>query len=157
MNLTSEITYASIVKTLLYILAFFQIDKDLFVIFIICINFDMVFGVLKTWRWNSSEFAFKRLIWGFVSKIGILGIPAMVALIGQTLGKDFLITVDITIRLLIIAEAWSVMGNAYTLSTGKVVKDLDLFSLFFNWIRKSLYKSIQVLMSLPDDNKNDKK
>ena len=139
----------ALVKTLSY--AFFvylDIDIDIFRILAIFLLIDTVSGTLKVLRWNKEEFRFKKLMWGMITKIGILIIPLAVALLGKGMQYDLSFGVDITIKVLILSELFSSAGNFYTLRTGIVVNDIDFISMGLLAIRKGSKKQIDKLMKV---------
>ena len=66
----------------------------------------MITGIIKVLKINPKSFSFKVLLWGFISKMGILIIPLIVALlmkgIGQDMGASF--GVMLVIKILIVSE-----------------------------------------------------
>lgn len=130
-------------KYLLYAMfVYLEIDMNAFKVLIVFMAVDTVSGILKTIKLDYKEFSFKRLMWGFVSKIGILIIPLVVALLFKGVGghSDMLIGVTIIIKILIVSEFISTISNIYTVKTGIIVKDVDVFTMIFKGLRRGAFK-----------------
>lgn len=137
------------VKGIIYTLfIFLDIDTSIFYILLIFMILDTISGVIKVLKIDKAKFSFKFLMWGLVSKIGLLIIPLIVALLfkaigpqiaaeggagGAKIGLDF--GVDLIIKIIIVSEFLSTLGNIYTIKTGKIVKDIDIFSMLFKFLR----------------------
>lgn len=122
--------------------AFLQIDKHLFNILLIFMILDTIAGLVKVLKVDKDKFSFKALMWGMCSKIGILIVPLLVALLFKGIGQEMGFGVELIIKILIVSEFISVISNVYTIKTGKQVKDIDVFSLLFKFIRCKAIKLI---------------
>lgn len=127
-------------KYLLYAgFVYLNIDMNVFFILIIFMGIDTVTGVIKTFRLNYRSFTFGILLWGIVSKLGILIIPLLVALLSKGIGQDMIFGVTLIVKILIVSEFISSLGNCYTIKTKKIVKDIDIFTMLFNFIRSQAF------------------
>ena len=97
------------------------------------------------------QFKFKKLIWGMILKIMTLGIPITVALMGKGLGYDLSMLVDWSIKIMILSEAYSILGNIYSIKTKKPVKDIDFLSLLLQGLRGFIYKNVKKIISYIED------
>ncbi len=134
--------YGNQIKTLIYgMFIFLNIDIDLTKILVYLMIIDTVLGALKAIRLRDKDddFSVSSLFWGVCSKCLYLIVPFTLALISKGLGYiNFIILADIAIKLLIVAEGISIMGNAYTIKTKKKIKNVDFVSMLILTIRKML-------------------
>lgn len=138
-KITQDETYSGMISNLKYFLygsfVYLDIDLDVYKVLMIFMLIDTFFGVLKVLKIDYTKFSVKMLIWGIASKITLLLFPLLVALLGKSIGDDLGLGVDIVMRLLIVGEFISSISNIYTVKTGIVVKDIDVFSMTFKFIR----------------------
>lgn len=150
------------IKYLLYIMfLYLNIDVDVFKILILFMALDTAVGVVKVIRIDYRAFSFSMLLWGLVSKLGILIIPLVVALLSKGVGHDMTMGVMLIVKILIVSEFISTISNVYTIKTKIVVKDIDIFTMLFKFIRNGAYELLKKYTSLdPNDfhksNKNKK-
>jgi phage-related holin len=112
---------------------------------------DTISGVLKTLKLDFKKFDFKKLLWGLISKLGILIVPLVVALLFKGIGQDFGLGVMMIVKILIVSEFISSIGNIYTVKTGVVVKDIDIFTMLFKFLRSSALKYVSRHTKIEDD------
>ena len=79
----------------------------------------------------------KILLWGFCLKISILLLPLIVALLAKGMQQDFTLLIDITIKILILSEAYSCLGNIYAIKNQKELKSIDILSMLLISFRKA--------------------
>lgn len=108
---------------------YLDIDIDIVAILSVLMMFDMFFGVLKSLRLGC-KFQFKKMMWGFVTKLSLLMIPMTVALMGKALGMDFVWTVDLAIKALVVNEGLSILANILSVKQRKNIENFDFISLF---------------------------
>ena len=111
------------------IFLYLDIDVDIVAILSVLMIFDMCFGVLKSLKLGS-KFQFKTMMWGFVTKLSLLMIPMTVALMGKALGRDFVWTVDLAIKALVVNEGLSILANILSIKQSKNIENFDFISLF---------------------------
>lgn len=114
---------------------YLDIDVDIVAILSILMIFDMCFGVLKSLRLGS-KFQFKTMMWGFVTKLSLLMIPMTVALMGKALGRDFVWTVDLAIKALVVNEGLSILANILSVKQRKNIENFDFISLFIEHLQE---------------------
>jgi len=129
------------------IFAYLDIPVEIFNILVSFILFDTFFGVLKSLRLKK-KVSFKILIWGFCLKISILLIPLVIALLAKGLQLDFLVLITVTIKILILSEFYSCIGNIYAIKNKKELNKFDVISVLLmsframtkNYLQKALIK-----------------
>ena len=121
---------------------FLDIDQGLFNILLVLMVVDTITGLMKVLRIDKTKFSFKVLLWGLSSKIGLLIVPLVVALMLKGVGEDMGFGVSLIIRILMVSEFLSITGNIYTVKTGKPVKDIDVFSMLFRFLRCKALKLV---------------
>lgn len=133
----------SFVKGVIYTaFVFLDIDHGLFNILWVFMIIDTISGLFKVLKIDKSKFSMKVLMWGLVSKIGLLLVPLIVALLLKGVGQEMGFGIELIIKILIVSEFISTMGNIYTIKTGKTVKDVDIFSMLFKFLRCKALKLI---------------
>ena len=137
---------------------YLEIDMSIYTILVVLMTFDTLFGMIKVLRVNHKEFSFKRLLIGLTSKFGILLIPILIALAMKSMGEDMIFGVNLIVRILIVSELISCVTNIYTVKTGIIVKDIDIFTMLIKFIRNTGFAFIKTSLGIkdPDEPKNDK-
>jgi len=146
-------------KILLYsFFVYIKIEAEPILILTVLMLLDTLFGIVKTFKIDNTQFKFKKLITGFLSKIVMLALPMVVALIGKGLGYELTIFVGITIKLFIVSEGISIFSNAISIKTGKEVEDFDIITQALKAIREKLIKLASFFFSQlkDEDIKKDK-
>src|SRR5690606_13749751 len=123
MNTTNNVI--GFLQGILYtVFVFLDINTSVFFILLLFMIFDSLTGVIKVLRINKEKFSFKILMWGIVSKIGLLIIPLLVALLFKGIGGQYInesgdvaeglklgiMSVDIIMKILIVSEFMSLIG-----------------------------------------------
>lgn len=114
---------------------FLEVDLSLFNILWVFMIIDTIVGLLKILKLDKSKFSMKILMWGMVSKMGLLLVPLIVALLLKGVGQEMGFGIELILKILIVSEFISTIGNIYTIKTGKIVKDIDIFSMLFKFLR----------------------
>ena len=109
------------------IITYLEIDISKLVILSLLMMFDLLTGTVKAFS-SREDITSRRLSAGFLSKVMVLLIPLTVAIMAKGLEVDMRWLVTFTISILIVAEAYSVVGNIYTIKTGETVKEIDAVS-----------------------------
>ena len=86
------------------------------------------------------------MIWGFILRLCFLVVPLVLALLGKSLGYDFTMVVNITISILTVAEAYSIIGNIYSAKNKVKVDKIDAISLLLISIRKMIKNILDSLL-----------
>ena len=117
---TALLPFASLIAAL-------GLDVTKFFILSFLMVLDLVTGTTKSYV-RKEDTTSRRLSAGFLSKVMVLLIPLTVAIMAKGLEVDMRWLVTFTISILIVAEAYSVVGNIYTIKTGETVKEIDAVS-----------------------------
>ena len=152
-----------VVKYAIYVVfAYLNIDIEVFAILILFMCIDSILGAIKADRLGS-EFSFKIMLWGFCLKLCFLIVPLIIALLGKGMSNDFSIGVDIVMKILIVSECYSALGNIYAAKNKVDVKKMDVVSMLLKsireFLRKWLNKTLSTIENASDCNidKNNKK
>lgn len=144
-------------KSLLYALFIYLgiktgIVKILFYLMVI----DSVLGVLKALSLKE-KISLKKLIWGMVSKLSVLIIPMILALMAKGLSLDFNYFVVIVLDILIVNEGISCITNILSIKTKKKIENTDYITKMIEAIRRGLMNVINRLLGNIEDSNSDKK
>lgn len=120
---------------LAWILEYTGISGEKLAILAILMALDMFSGVAKTYRLNKEEITSNKFVFGLVSKLTILLIPLAIGLMARGIDVDAKSFVNFCFSVLIVSEAYSVIGNIYTVKTGKKVKEIDAISAILKVIQ----------------------
>lgn len=124
------------------VFAYLNIERDMVFILSMLMLGDMIFGVLKAMR-LSIKVKMSTMMWGFATKLSLLMIPMVVALMGKALGKDFVWTVDFAIKMLIVNEGFSILANILSIKQKKNIENFDFVSLTVNMLRDFVISKIK--------------
>ncbi len=117
---------------------------------------DTVLGIVKAIRLEY-KFSFKRLAWGMVSKLTILIIPMVVALIGKGFSFDLNYFVVAVMNIIIVSEGISCITNIISIRTKKQIENSDYITLLLYSIRRGLMKIVTKLLGVVEGGKIDNK
>lgn len=127
------------IKTLLYgIFIYLNISIEPVVVLTYLMLIDTILGSIKVLRINYTKFSFRELLIGFVSKFAFLLLPIGIALAGKGLHYDWRIVVEISIKILIVSEAISILSNMIAIKTKEEVADFDIITRFLKKLRNIL-------------------
>jgi phage-related holin len=144
------------IKTALYsCFIFLNIDTDVVQILCYLMLIDTLSGIVKSVSLNV-KFEFKVLFFGLCSKLLILLIPMVIALVGKGISKtyDFTPILDAVLKVLVVSEGLSVITNFYVVKTGKTVKNIDIVTLLLSQIRKWMQSFIESTIKKIDHDNN---
>lgn len=116
------------------VFVYLSIDLDIISMLSVLMFSDIVFGIMKAFRLNH-KISIITLLWGFATKLSLLTIPMVVALMGKALGYDFRWCVDLAIKALIVNEGFSILANIISIKQNKDVENFDFISLFVDLLR----------------------
>lgn len=136
--------YANEIKVAIYsAFVFLNINTDVVRILLLLMFLDTCFGIAKSIKLKI-RISFGRLFEGLMSKTMCLLIPMVLALVGKGLGYDFKILPDTILKILIVAEGFSIITSFYVMRTGKQPADVDIITMLLNSIRKGLMSLISL-------------
>lgn len=134
--------YANEIKVAIYsAFVFLNINTDIVTILLLLMFVDTFFGIAKSIKLKV-RITFGRLFEGLMSKTMCLLIPMVLALVGKGLGYDFKILPDTILKILIVAEGFSIITSFYVMRTGKEPAEVDIVTMLLSSIRKGLMSLI---------------
>lgn len=136
---------ATAVKTFLYgVFIFLNIDVDIVKILAILMAIDTVLGVFKAIRLKK-KISFKLLVWGMITKVSILIVPMILALVAKAMSFDFSWFVNAVLNILVLSEAFSAITNIISIKEGKSIENADFITKLLHAVRDGLAKLINKL------------
>lgn len=151
-----EKTLAS-VKTLIYgVFVALEIDVNVVIVLSYLMLADTIVGVIKAVRLGET-ISFKKLIWGMVTKVSVLIVPMVLALVAKGLSFDFKWFVNAVLDILVVAEGFSVISNVIAIKEKKEVENSDIITKLLNAVRKGMARIINGLMNTIDPEEDNKK
>lgn len=121
---------------------FLEIDTKKLSILVVLMCIDMLTGTLKAYR-TKENITSRRWIAGFLSKLVVLLVPFTIAL--MAIGVDFDVKwfIGFSLSIMVIAEAYSILGNIYTFKTGEAVEEIDAVSAIIKVLRNFIENMIE--------------
>lgn len=129
---------------------FLNMNTDIVKILMILMFCDTLFGLCKAISLKR-QIKFNILLEGLVSKAMILLIPMVLALIGKGLGYDFKVLPDTVLKILIVAEGFSIFTSLYVMRTKKEPENVDIITMILVSIRKALMSVINLWLKKVED------
>lgn len=138
--------------------AYLGIDANVVEVLFILMVVDTILGSVKAIQLGN-KFTFKKLMWGIVTKLSVLIIPMVIALVAKGLSFDFKWFVLAILNILIVAEGFSAISNILSIKTKKNVENVDFISMLLKSVRKGLANLVNKLLTGIEmgDTKEDKK
>ena len=135
-----------IAKNLLYIPALFigfPTVKILILSYLIII--DIISGIMASYRVDGGKsITSRKMASGILAKLVVLVIPITLFILSKGLVNiDVSFLISATISGLMLAEAYSIIGNVQMVRTGKRVKEFDAINLVIQGIRSGLEKLVR--------------
>lgn len=134
-----------------------DIDADTVMILTLLMGLDTLVGLIKAVVLNK-KISFNIFFWGVMTKLVILIVPMVLALVAKGVGFEFKWFVDITLDILVLSEGFSIISNIASIRERKEVKNKDVVADLLNAIRNGMLKIIKNLMASMqngEDNKNE--
>lgn len=116
-------------------IAYLGLDAEKLSILALLMAIDMITGTVKAYV-VKSDITSRRWIAGFLSKMVVLLVPFTIALMAKGVDFDIKWFVGLCISILVVAEAYSIVGNIYTIKTGEEVKEIDAVSAIIQALGK---------------------
>ncbi len=139
------------IKILIYgAFAYLGIEIESFSILMFLMVLDSTLGALKAIRLGR-EFRFKKLLWGIILKLCFLIIPLIIALLGKSLDYDLRHGVSIVISILLVSEAYSILGNIYSVKNKIEVDRVDFVSQLLKTLRATMGRALKALIKKVED------
>ena len=121
---------------------FLEIDTKKLSILAILMCIDMLTGTFKAYR-TKENITSRRWIAGFLSKLVVLLVPFTIALMAKGVDFDVKWFIGFSLSIMVIAEAYSILGNIYTFKTGEAVAEIDAVSAIIKVLRNFLENMIE--------------
>ncbi len=121
---------------------FLEIDAKKLSILVVLMCIDMLTGTFKAYR-TKENITSCRLIAGFLSKLVVLLVPFTIALMAKGVDFDVKWFIGFSLSIMVIAEAYSILGNIYTFKTGEAVSEIDAVSAIIKVLRNFLENMIE--------------
>ena len=122
--------------------AYLGISGDVVEVLFVLMCIDTILGLIKAIVLGN-RFTFEKLLWGITTKLSVLIIPMVIALVAKGLSFDFHWFVLAVLNILIAAEGFSAIGNILSIKSKKNVENVDFISLLLRAIRKGLTNVIK--------------
>ena len=135
---------------------FLEIPIDLVHTLGILMMVDTGLGIIKALRLGD-KVSFRILLWGMVTKLAVLIIPMILALIGKGLGLGFIWFVLTVLKVLIVAEGISCITNVLSIKSGKKIENTDYITALLHSIRKGLSAIIKRFLTTIEGGVNNSK
>ena len=121
---------------------FLEIDTKKLSILVVLMCIDMLTGTLKAYR-TKENITSRRWIAGFLSKLVVLLVPFTIALMAMGVDFDVKWFIGFSLSIMVIAEAYSILGNIYTFKTGEAVAEIDAVSAIIKVLRNFIENMIE--------------
>ena len=121
---------------------FLEIDAKKLSILVVLMCIDMLTGTFKAYR-TKENITSRRWIAGFLSKLVVLLVPFTIALMAKGVYFDVKWFIGFSLSIMVIAEAYSILGNIYTFKTGEAVAEIDAVSAIIKVLRNFLENMIE--------------
>ncbi|MDR2099268.1 MAG: phage holin family protein [Campylobacteraceae bacterium] len=132
------------ISALSALFAFLGLNPVQFTILAALMCFDMVTGIAKAYRLERNGVSSYRLRIGVISKILYLCVPVILALTVRGINFEFgSWLISFSVNALILAEAYSILGNIYTFKTQRKVKEIDAVSYILRAIKNQLDRLLE--------------
>tara|TARA_B100000780_G_C20875459_1_gene348209 strand:+ start:95 stop:538 length:444 start_codon:yes stop_codon:yes gene_type:complete len=141
-------------RVLIYLaFAYLGIEVEAFAILMAFMSMDSLMGGIKAIRLGE-KFSFSKMLWGITLKLCFLVVPLVIALLGKSVGYNLQAGVNVTISILTVAEAYSIIGNIHSAKNKYSVNRIDVVSLMLINLRKVLKRTLEGLLGKLGNLKN---
>ena len=143
----TDATTANIIKCFFYgFFAIINLNYDLAIFLFMAMLIDMLFGTLRAIVLKE-KVSPKLFMFGFVTKLILLIVPFTVAVLGIALHMNFEWTADLAVRILLANECLSILANSLSIKNRKKVENIDLVTIFIQWIRKTSLSTFEKFLN----------
>lgn len=136
---TAKALYNFCVICLAGFLTWIGLDTQVFSIFAILLLIDYITGVGKAQRLGHAITS-NRMKYGVVSKMSLIVIPLTLAIAAKGMKVDAENILFTGMNILIISEAYSIVGNIYSIRTKEELPEYDVLAALGKKIRDTLIK-----------------
>ena len=99
---------------------------------------DYLTGIAKVYVLDKNSFRSHRAIAGIIAKVTLLLVPIVFAVLAKQIGYDIKVFTDGIISMLMLAEAFSVIGNIRSIHAGEEVPEIDIMSVVLGKISAAI-------------------
>jgi phage-related holin len=135
------------------IFIFLGMKTDVVKILFVLMAIDTVFGIIKALRLKK-KVSLTVLLWGIVTKLSLLGVPMIIALMAKALTFDFYYFVVAVMNIIVVSEGISIVTNIISIKTKEEVKNEDYITMLLQAIKDGLHKQIMKLISVIKNGKD---
>ena len=122
---------------------YLNLDAEVMTIFASLLVIDIITGWFKTIAIGEKPKSW-RLANGIISKLVLILVPLVMAAVAKGVHDiDVKVLFYVVVDALILSEAYSIIGNIYTINTGSKVEEFDVLSKILKLIRNGLNRLLQ--------------
>lgn len=121
------------------LMTYLGINAEAFMLFAVLLAIDYMTGVAKA-NIIGEPITSAKMKYGVISKLSILIIPLVLAVVAKIVGADFAFVLLVGINILAISEAYSIIGNIYTIKTRETLPEYDAIGAIGRKLRRILEK-----------------
>ncbi len=126
----------------IWVMQYLDLEAEVISIFAILLSIDLVTGWAKTVSLGEKPRS-RRLAKGILAKSVLLLMPIVLALGAKAIHMDATVLVYVFINALILSEVYSIIGNIYTIRTGRATEEYDVISKILKVIRTMLNRLLE--------------
>ena len=135
-------------KHLTYFFAFIigsvGLSPESFMILAVLMMIDTFTGVVRTIRIRGGQsFTSMRLTSGIIRKSLIIIVPLVIAWAGKGAGIDLSTLAQGVLAVLVLSEAYSILGNIHAIHIGKDVREFDAIAWILGLVRSELENKLK--------------
>jgi len=132
--ITVKVVFFTVASYISWFLTYIGLDHEAIAIFTTLIVIDYVTGIWKAKTLKESITSHK-MKYGIVSKLSLIILPITLALAAKISNENTTVFFNWGINLLIVSETYSIIGNIYSIRTGKELPEWDVIALLGKKIR----------------------
>jgi len=126
----------------IWIMQYLKMDVEVFSILATLLTIDIITGWAKTLALGDKPKS-RRLAKGVIAKAVLILVPIVLALGFKALHIDSTAMFYAMIDAILLSEVYSIIGNIYTIRTGKFAEEYDVLSMILKLIRRMLNKLLE--------------
>lgn len=147
-----EEKFNEFLKVVVYpVFAYLGMDLETTLLLVILMLTDSVLGAVKSYRLGY-KVKLSIFWWGISTKFIFILIPMTLAVVGKKIPIDFTASVNIIMIVMIISEAYSILGNVYAIRNKEEVEKIDAISLIIKKIRDWMKNKINFYINKIEEN-----
>lgn len=135
------------------IFIFLGMKTDVVKILFILMTIDSILGIVKALVLGQ-RFSFKKLLIGMTTKLTLLIVPFILALMAKALSFDFYYFVVAVMNIIVVSEGISCVTNIISIKTKETVENADYMTRLLQAIKNGLHNQITKLLKIIEGEKN---